>query len=395
MLYLYPSLSKVVKIKNKYNIILISIQKIKNLKTSKTPSVIIKGLIVFSLIILFATSCTSNSDNNFSVEGKLENITASNIYAMKRISQDSMSIDTITVDKEGKFTYKGHVEFQALVSLFAGEGTKPITFFLEPDYKVSVKGNAHEADLVEVRGGRVNDDLNEFKIKNSNVLQSRYRILAKNENIDVSELKNVNFQLARCVREYVESNPAKIASVILMNEFSINNISIELLGNDIEQLKGEAAEFYLTTSLKEYYDRVKISMVGSIAPDFTLKSTQGKNISLKDFKGKSVLLIFDLKDAPSNESYFSLLKDAQKKLKGQVEFLAIIIDENDKDPDPQIIEIANSLDWTVLLDGRKWNSQAVKKYNVTEAPYMILISPDGVIEDRDVSFEALIEKYKK
>lgn len=354
----------------------------------------IKGLIVFSLILFTAISCTNTSDINFTVEGKLENLSVPSIYAVKKISQDSMSIDTIEVDKGGKFTYKGHVENQALVSLFTGEGSKPITFFLEPDYKVGIKGNALEADLVEIKGGRVNDDLNEFKIKNANILESRYRILAKNDNMDVSELKNVNFQLARCVREYVEKNPAKIASVILMNEFSIGNISVDLLGNDIDLLKGEAANFYLTTALKSYYERVKTSMVGSIAPDITLKSTRGKTVSLKDFKGKRVLLMFDLKDAPSNEAHFNLIKKAQKELKGKVEFVAIVIDENEKFPDPKIIEIANSLDWTVLLDGMKWNSQAVKKYNITEAPYMILISPDGVIEDRNVSLESLIEKYK-
>lgn len=349
---------------------------------------------MFSLIIFTAISCTNKSNINFTVEGKLENLSVSNIYAIKKISQDSMSIDTIAVDKSGKFVYKGHIETQALVSLFTGEGLKPITFFLESNYNVNIKGNALESDLVEIRGGRVNDDLTEFKVKNANILQSRYRILAKNGNIDVSELKNVNFQLARCVREYVESNPAKIASVILMNEFSINNISIELLGNDIEQLKGEAANFYLTTSLKEYYDRVKISIVGAAAPDITLKSTRGKTVNLSDFKGKRVLLIFHLKDSPSNEVYFNLMKEAQQKLKGKIEFVAIVIDANDKSPDPNLIEVANALDWTVLLDGRKWNSQAVKKYNVTEVPYMILVSPDGVIEERDVSLESLVEKYK-
>lgn len=349
---------------------------------------------IFSLMIFSLTGCNNVSDTNFTVEGKLENLSVSQIYAVKEITKDSIVIDTIAVEKGGKFLYKGKVESQALVSLFVGEGLKPLRFFLEPDYKVNITGNALEADLVEIRGGRVNNDLAEFKKKNANLLQSRYRILAKNENMDVSELKNVNYQLARCVRECVESDPAKISAVILMNDFSVNNISMDLLGNDIEMLKGEAANFYLTTSLREYYDKVKISKAGLMAPDITLKSTRGKSVSLKDFKGKPVLLIFDLKDASSNESYFTLMKETQQKLKDKVQFVSIIIDEDDKSPDPKIIEVANKLDWTVLLDGRKWNSQAVKQYNVTEVPYMILISEDGVIKDRDVSFEALLEEYK-
>lgn len=364
------------------------------MKTFRIFTIAIKGLLLFSLIIWGATSCTTVSDTNFTVEGKLENLSVPKIYAVKEITRDSITIDTITVEKSGKFLYKGNIESQALVSLFVGDGLKPIRFFLEPDYKVSIIGNALEADLVEVRGGRVNNDLAEFRKKNANLLQSRYRILAKNENVDVSELKNVDYQLARCVRECVESDPAKISAVILMNDFSINNMSIDLLGNDIELLKGEAANFYLTTSLKEYYDKVKISMAGSVAPDITLKSTRDKSVSLKDFKGKPVLLIFDLKDTTSNEAYFALMKETQKKLKDKVQFLSILIDEDDKSPDPKVVEIANALDWTVLLDGGKWNSQAVKQYNVTEVPYMILISAEGIIRDRGISFEALSEQFK-
>jgi thioredoxin-dependent peroxiredoxin len=32
--------------------------------------------------------------------------------------------------------------------------------------------------------------------------------------------------------------------------------------------------------------------VGDKAPDFTLKSDEGKDVSLKDFKGKRVILFF-------------------------------------------------------------------------------------------------------
>lgn len=351
-------------------------------------------IVLIAILCLVNTSCEKKDDSkNFTVEGHLNNLHKADIYAIKQVTIDSLVIDTIKVSEKGDFLYEGYVDAPTMVSLFCYED--PISFVLEPNYNVKITGNIAEPDLVEIRGGLVNDEISKFKAKNASLLQSRYRILSKNDKLDLAELKNVNLQLARNVREYVEHNPAKISSVVLMNEYSINNTSVELLGQDISLLRGAALDFYLTTNLKAYYDRVKISAVGAIAPPITLKSTKGKDVSLSDFKGKPVLLIFDLKEAPANPSYFNSLKEAQKKLKGKVNFLSIIIDENAEKPDPETIKIANALDWTVLLDGKKWSSAEVKKYDIRTAPYMILVSADGLIEERDVALDSLIVSYEQ
>lgn len=355
----------------------------------------IKLLVIISICLATLFGCKKGDNTNFKVEGKLGNLAVPNVYAVREVSGDSVAIDTISVSKRGEFEYKGFVNGPTLVKLFCGEDKGQITFFLEPGYDVHIKGDATDFGLAKIKGGQVNEDLMSFKTENWNVLQARSRILNKHDNLDPAELKNVNFQLARCVRDYVEKNPSKIASVVLMNEYSINNISPDLLGNDIQLLQGRASDFYLTTSLKNYYDRVRTSAVGAVAPDFTLPSSKGKDVSLKDFRGKDVLLIFDLKEAPLNTQYFDSLRETQAKLKDSVDFVAVVIDVDGKYPDAETAKLANSLDWTVLFDGRKWNSKAVKKYNVNSAPYMILISNEGIILERDLNMGALEERYKK
>lgn len=361
--------------------------KISPLNTVFTLALSLLGIILFS--------CDKQSNTNFTVEGKLENLVAPNIYAIKEITQDSLVIDTIEVKQGGEFIYKGKVDYPTLLTLSLGKENKPLTLFLEPEYQVKIKGDITQTDLIEIKGGAVNNDLQNFKDKNNTLFQSKYRILSKNENLDPAELRNVNLQLARNAREYAEQHPAKIASVILLNEYSVNNTPLDQLGKDINALKGPAAGFYLTSALKEYYDKEKTSAVGAKAPSITLKNTKGKSISLDDFKGKSVLLIFDIKDAPLNTSYFDKLKETQKKLKNKVSFISIVIDENNTNPDPKTLEIANALDWTVLFDGKKWSSKEVKKYNVKTVPYMILISPEGNIQERDVALDSLIVQFDK
>jgi len=353
----------------------------------------------FALIATFVGisffSCEKKSDSNYSIEGKIDNLPLQEIYALREATKDSLVIDTIPIRKEGEFKFEGKIDEPTMISLYIGEQSMPVNLFVQEGYHVKVKGDAIQSDLIEVKGGAVNDDINDFKIKNAGLLQSKHRILSKNENLDPAELKNINLQLARNVREYVEQNPAKIASVILMNEYSINNTSAEQLGKDIELLKGMASNFYLTTNLKSYYDKIRSSAKGAVAPQIEMKDIKNKTFKLTELKGKPVLLIFDLKNSPANTEYFDKLKESQKKLKNKVRFVSIILDENEKSPDPETVKLAKSLDWTVLLDGKKWNSKEVKKYNVTTAPYMILISENGLIKERDVLLDSLVVQYDK
>lgn len=344
---------------------------------------------------LWIVSCDDKSDTNYTIDGKIENLSIKRLALVQEITNDSLVLDTILVNDRGEFKYRGKIEEATVMSLFIGEGTTPVNMLMEPGYNVKIKGNALQSDLIEVKGGTINDDVNDFRLKNSGLLQSRHRILSKNGNLDPAELKNINLQLARNVREYVIQNPTKIASVLLMNEYSINNISAELLEKDIEELQGSAANFYLTTNLKAYYDKIKGSSVGAVAPEIELKNVKGKTVKLTDSRGKRVLLVFDLKDSPTNTVYFDKLKESQKALKDSVKFISIVIDEDDKNPDPKTVEIANSLNWTVLLDGKKWNSKEVKKYNVKSAPYMILVSKDGMIEERDVELDSLVVQFSQ
>lgn len=338
---------------------------------------------------------TSSADENFKVDGQFENLTTSDIYVVKNYSLDSLSIDTIKLSKDGSFHLEGKIENPTLITLFYTEKYPPLRFFIDKDYAVQIKGDAQDPLSIEVKGGIINDDLNTFRKENKNLLTSRFRALDKDNPVDPAQLKNIDFQLSRAVRDYVAKNPTKLSSVILMDEYGKGTLSPELLNQDIKQLQGAAADYYLTTTLKEYNDAVLASMVGAYAPSIELENTKGKLVKLSDYKGKNVLLIFDLKDAPKNTSYFNKLRDSYKELKGKLEYLAIVVDENQDKPDPETVKVGSSVNWNVLLDSKKWNSKEVMKYNIKTLPYMILVSSEGKILERDISIDSLVVNFDK
>jgi peroxiredoxin len=114
-----------------------------------------------------------------------------------------------------------------------------------------------------------------------------------------------------------------------------------------------------------------------IAPNFILETVTGEKISLKDFKGKAVLLNFWAtwcqpckKELPSMQRIYEELNSEG------VEVVAISIDRNKKEQVEKYIQNYN-LTFPVLLDP----SQKVRKdYFILGLPTSYLIGSDGKLK---------------
>lgn len=111
------------------------------------------------------------------------------------------------------------------------------------------------------------------------------------------------------------------------------------------------------------------------APDFSLESLSGEQISLSSFKGKGVILFFWATWCPHCRSALGELNTEYANIKNSnIEVLAIDIDESKARVENFIKKY--SLGYPVLLDvGGEVSSQ----YNVVGIPSFILISKDGKI----------------
>jgi thiol-disulfide isomerase/thioredoxin len=134
--------------------------------------------------------------------------------------------------------------------------------------------------------------------------------------------------------------------------------------------------------IKNYITNVRVSGIGAIAPDFSLKALDNRDITLSEFRGKYILLDFwGSWCGPCRESS-PLLVELYNKLKANeanIEFIGIACSEqNDKN---WIAAIENDkLAWIQLNDAHAKNTQSIRKqYAINGVPTCILISPDGKI----------------
>ncbi len=353
-------------------------------------------------LILALVSCNKES-NTYKLSGKLENVAGGYFYMSHEIG-DSIFVDTIPINGKGEFSFRGSIDTLTEASLYFNGNTRTTFILLDKGWNVELKGDVLYSDLIDVKGGTVNDDLTEFKNKNKDLLKSRADILImaekSNSNNDslfvkdyVVELKNINFELSNITTNYIRTYPDKIASVMLINSFFKDETSIPRLDENLSLLKGKAVDFPLTAELKDFRDKVKMSSVNSLAPNFSLKDVNGKTINLIDFRGKYVLLSFvattcDICNAERADAV--VVYNQLKKQKKNIEFITIV---KDIEQEPITSNVTDSVKWSILPVNGGWSAKMFDLYYVRAIPYNILISPTGIILERDIHILALPTKF--
>lgn len=124
----------------------------------------------------------------------------------------------------------------------------------------------------------------------------------------------------------------------------------------------------------------------TIAPDWTLKSLDSKNISLSDFKGRIVLVDFFYKDCPPCRKAIPILQSLHEKYK--TKGLNVIgidpIDEEDSVVKHFISEAG--ITYEVLMDKKDVN----KDYHVSGYPTLYLIDREGKVIYAESGFDGSV-----
>lgn len=115
------------------------------------------------------------------------------------------------------------------------------------------------------------------------------------------------------------------------------------------------------------------SELSGVAPDFTLKSNQGKNIRLQDLRGEVVMLNFWASWCGPCRQEMPLMDEIYKKYsKLGFTILAVNVDENTADADRFLDAVPVS--FPVVYDS---DSRISELYQVDAMPTTIMIDRDG------------------
>lgn len=356
----------------------------------------VKSALSLLLLTLVLFSCQKD-DNKLVIEGELLNLTTPYVIASSRVS-DTIRVDTIFVDKKGRFSYTQNVDTTTIFTLYFNDYNSSTLVFSDKGVnKIKIKGDASLSDLIEIRGGEINENLTAFKKKNEILLKQRTLLMNKvdyevdslsnsanaiSEKEEAATLNSLNHELSQNVEDFIVSNPNKISSVILINEFFKNNENPETLNRVLGYLEGEALSFPLTFKLKNYNQKLMLSAEGIKMPYFKLKVDDDEYVESSDFKNKYLLLSFLSSNEDESRENVEILKNLYTSLDTtDIQFLSVYID-SDTLPIRNIP--VDSIPWKVVIEDKSWGADIIDAYNINYLPFNVLIDPEGEIITRDI-----------
>ncbi len=137
--------------------------------------------------------------------------------------------------------------------------------------------------------------------------------------------------------------------------------------------------------------------IGNTAPDFTLKTLEGKTVSLSDYRGKPVYINFWTSWCPACKEEMPEIQKFYEKNKDRAAVLTINITYSDKIADVQEILRQNKATFPVLLDENSTNS-VTDRYGVYGIPASFFIDKNGIIRahhEGAMTLKTLEESLKK
>lgn len=131
--------------------------------------------------------------------------------------------------------------------------------------------------------------------------------------------------------------------------------------------------------------------VGSLAPEFTLKNLEGKEVKLGDYKGKKVMLNFWATWCPPCKAEMPAMQQLYTQKTAQLEILAVNLDPQN---DVAAFINSNSLTFPVVLDQ---SGETQQSYSIISIPTTFIIDENGIIQKKHIgsmTFEQMEEIIK-
>jgi hypothetical protein len=143
----------------------------------------------------------------------------------------------------------------------------------------------------------------------------------------------------------------------------------------ISEMEKDASSSYLKDLASIVISRMEAFLPGNFPPDFLLRNSEGKQVSIKDFRGKYIIMNFARSDNYSSVTEFGIINRWQKKYGKYLQLVTILSDPDFKSGIEKMN--AHGFSW-IFLDGSS-DDFLEYQYEVKVYPSFLLLDREGKI----------------
>ena len=321
------------------------------------------------LLTLLVVSCSPQNDI-FVLKGKFKNFNLGELYIYNLTGR--ASIDTVKLT-DGKFSYDILQEDTALLSVvFPNFSEIPVIAI--PGASLTMEGDASHLREVTVTGTKENDRLTDFRLRVADMTPPEAEKEAETFIKEQSASPGCLYVLNKYFLLKTPANYKKVTELLdMMSKATPGNIQLQNLKKQAQELK----------TLK----------VGSTLPDFSAITTTGSRVTKADLKGDVNVISVWSSWSIESQNIQRQLRKLRKNYGWGLQLLSVCLDGNPEEGKRMIKR--DSLSWSLVCDGKMWQTPIVKQLGITAIPDNIVTDKNGKIIARGLSLVDLQKKIEE
>ncbi|PQB04219.1 TlpA disulfide reductase family protein [Aureitalea marina] len=361
------------------------------------------------LICLFITlgfiSCSTDKDQ-YQLAGDARGYSDGTKVYVYSVYGDNrpLIMDTLSI-VSGKFG--SQYAFSDLPSLnyLTVENTQANVIFFPEWKEVQVNIYKDSLDASYATGGTQNDDyytfsrqIDTYNEQKQEQVQKYQQARREQDNLLASQIQQQNLALVgeetQYKKKYIKDHSESLFSLMLLSEMLNRK---QITAAETKQLYAgfgpNLTDTQIAKNLEDTMTNLAKAEVGSVAPDFSGPTPDGKTLSLKDAMGKYTIIDFWASWCkPCRRENPNVVRAYNKYHDKGLNIISVSLDRNgQRDRWIHAIE-DDKMDWYHISHLKFWQDPIARQYNVKAIPATFLLDEDGNIIDKNLRGQALHDK---
>ncbi len=352
-------------------------------------------------------ACQNASAAGYEISGQLKNAPAgTTLHLSELTSNQFVERGTATTDAQGKFTFKSTQPATTAVYQLKLDEPNQVLLVLDNQTRLTLSGDAKNLmQTYAVKGSKDSEVIQELTRNNLasktqlEALGQRYNTASQAGQAEAAEAAKGDYlttvgQLTARNKAIIRRNAKSVAAGFATLSFLNPEEEFAFADSIATVQKAAQPNSPFTAALTQRLAPLRVTAIGTTAPEINLDTPEGTKLSLKSLRGKYVLVDFWASwcgpcrgENPNVVKAYNQFKD---KGKG---FTIYSVSLDNAKPNWTKAIAADGLAWpNHVSDLKGWQSSAAAAYGVQSIPASFLLDPNGKIIAKNLRGPALEAK---